>query len=90
MAQKGNYRSKRYEFNPLPKSSDYEAKVAIEIAKTGREEVKRRKKAGFSVFFVKDGHIIEQHPDKSEIKIGEASTEWITLTDSKRKFSVKK
>jgi hypothetical protein len=90
MASKNNHVTKRYEYNPLPNTPDLEARVAIEITKTGQAEIKRRRRAGLSVYFAKDGHIIEQRPDKSEIKGNKVNSEWITVADKYRKIRLKK
>ncbi len=68
---------------------DLEANLAIEIAKTGTEQIKKRRKAGLSVFFLKDGRIVEQKPDKSEVKGKAIAAKWITLEKSKRKLILK-
>ena len=41
------------------KKPDLEEVIAKEISKTGREQIKRRVKAGLSVFYLKNGKIID-------------------------------
>jgi hypothetical protein len=68
---------------------DFEAKIAEVIAKTGRDQIKKRFKSGHSVFFAKDGHIVEQHPDKSETLGRAINSNWVAVSKSKRKLILK-
>lgn len=68
---------------------DLEANLALAIAKTGQVQIKKRRKAGFSVYFLKDGHLIEQKPDQSVVKKKIIAAKWVVLDKNKRRFTLK-
>ncbi len=78
-------RSKKFHATPV----DLERKLAAYITQTGAEQIKRRRKAGLSVYYVKDGRIIEVRPDQTEIEVKEIPTRWVTVAENKRSIVLK-
>ena len=68
---------------------DLETNLVSHITKTGKEQIKRRRKAGLSVYYLKDGRIIEQRPDRTEIEGKKIGSHWITLDKDKRTIILK-
>lgn len=75
----------QYQNNPI----DLEAILAVEITKTGKGEVRKRRKAGLSAYYIKDGRIIEQKPDKSVVSIRDVHSKWVTIEKHNRKVTLK-
>ena len=82
-------RKNRHRFFQIPNQIDLEADLVLHIIKTGREQIKRRRKAGLSVYYLKEGRIIEQRPDKTEVKGKLIGSQWITLDKNKRTLILK-
>ena len=68
---------------------DPERTLVDHILHTGKEQIKKRRKAGLSVYFLKDGRIIELKPDRTEIKGKEIESRWINLERGKRTLVLK-
>lgn len=85
MNPRKNIREKRYTGN----SVDLERTLVDHISNTGKEQIKKRRKAGLSVYFLKEGRIVEVTADKTEIKGKKVESRWITLEREKRTFLLK-
>lgn len=70
-------------------SIDLERELASHITKAGADQIRRRRKAGLSVFFLKDGRIVEVRPDKTEIHGQEITMRWIKIDRGKRTVVLK-
>lgn len=68
---------------------DLERTLVINISQTGKEQIKRRRKAGLSVYFLKEGRIVEVKPDKTEIPGKKVESRWIKLAKGKRTVILK-
>lgn len=65
-----------------------ERKLIVRICDTGKEQLKRRRKAGLSSFYAKDGKIIEVFPNNSERTCETVKSNWIILEKGKRSFKL--
>ena len=81
-------RNRRYQPAKI-KPVDLEQNLVAHISNTGKEEIKKRRKAGLSVYYLKEGRIVEVKPDKTEIKGKEVKSRWVTLAKEKRKLVLK-
>jgi len=66
-----------------------ERSLIVRISETGREQMKKRRKAGLSSFYAKDGRIIEVLPDNSENVRHAINSKWIVLEKEKRSIKLK-
>ena len=73
----------------IVKPIDLEKSLVAQISNTGKEEIKERKKAGLSVYYLKGGRVVEVRPDKTEIAGKEVKSKWVTLEKEKRKIVLK-
>lgn len=85
MNSKNNKRNQQFTGNPI----DLERNLVAHISNTGKEEIKKRRKAGFSVYYSKDGRIVELKPDRTEIQGKQIESRWVTLEKKKRTFVLK-
>lgn len=83
----GIVRDKRHTYNNP--QIDLERTLIAHIVKTGKEQIKKRKKAGLSVYFVRNGQIVEVKPDKTVIPGKKLESRWIKLEKSKRSVVLK-
>lgn len=75
--------------SPISKPlSDPEKEIIVVICKTGAEQIKKRRKAGLSAYYLRDGKLIERLPDRKEIFLKEVSAKWISIDPSRREFSL--
>ncbi len=79
---------KRYKkpWDNASQPKDPEKDLADEICKTGRVQIRKRTKAGFSAFYVRNGKLVEAKPDKTEVEKANISDEWLTVAPEKRFF----
>lgn len=70
--------------NPM----DLERNLINKIAETGREELKKRRKAGLSSFYAKDGKIIEVLPNNTETVRQTINSRWVILEKKKRSVTL--
>lgn len=68
---------------------DLERKLAAHISNTGKEQIKKRKRAGLSVYYLKNGRVVELKPDKTEVQGKHVESIWITLDSNKRTIVLK-
>jgi hypothetical protein len=68
---------------------DLEANLVTFIVRTGKEQIKKRRKAGLSAYFLKDGAIIEVKPDKTEVQLENLGLKWVSLEKEKRTVILK-
>jgi len=68
---------------------DIERNLVSHISETGKEEIKKRRKANLSVYYLKDGRVTEIRPNKTEVLGKEISSRWIKLDRKKRSFMLK-
>lgn len=84
--EKGTFGGRRRYFQV---SLELERSLIERISETGKEQLKRRRKAGLSSFYAKDGRIIEVLPNNSE-QVGLAiKSKWIALSKDKRSLKLK-
>ncbi len=69
--------------------ADLERSLVVHISKTGKEQIKKRRKAGLSVYYLKAGRIVEVKPDRTEIQGKEIGSSWIKLEKAKRTLVLK-
>lgn len=85
-----NFKGKRFEKKKMTDvSTPLERSLIGYITKTGREQIKKRRKAGLSVYFLKDGRIVERRPDRTEIPGTKIGSSWVTLDKEKRTVVLK-
>ena len=78
-------KTKRYRQEFTGKVNDLEKALVKHLSLTGKKELIRRKKAGYSVYYLEDGHIVERKPDDSVIIIKrKAGSRWVRLEQTKR------
>lgn len=83
---KGNYNGKRQYFQaPL----EIERTLVTRISETGKEQLKRRRKAGLSSFYAKEGKIIEVFPNNTEHVRQTIKSKWVVLNREKRSLKLK-
>lgn len=83
---KGNYNGKRQYFqDPL----EIERTLVTRISETGKEQLKRRRKAGLSSFYAKEGKIIEVFPNNTEHVRQTIKSKWVVLNREKRSLKLK-
>jgi len=83
---KGNYNGKQQYFqDPL----EIERTLVIRISETGKEQLKRRRKAGLSSFYAKEGKIIEIFPNNTEHVRQTIKSKWVVLNREKRSLKLK-
>jgi hypothetical protein len=68
---------------------DMEVSLVTHIAKTGKEQIKRRKKAGLSVYYLKGDSLVELKPNKTEVELKKIKSKWISLDKEKRTLILK-
>lgn len=68
---------------------EIERTLITRIADTGKEQLKRRRKAGLSSFYAREGKIIEVLPNNSEHVRHAVKSKWVVLTKEKRSFKLK-
>ena len=68
---------------------DLELSLVAHIAKTGKEQIKRRKKAGLSAYYLKGDRLIELKPNKTEIELKKVKSNWISVSKDKRTLILK-
>ncbi len=71
--------------NPL----ETERKLIAKISETGKEQLKKRRKAGLSSFYAQGGKIIEVLPNNSEHVRDTIKSKWVTLKKEKRSIKLK-
>ena len=59
------------------------------IEETGKQQMKSRKKAGLSSFYIKNGKIIEKLPNNTEQIKESVKSKWISVDKSKRAIRLK-
>lgn len=83
---KGKYNGNRqYLQDPL----EIERTLVTRISETGKEQLKRRRKAGLSSFYAKEGKIIEVFPNNSEQVRQNIKSNWVVLKKEKRSLKLK-
>jgi hypothetical protein len=80
-----NKHNQKYTGDPI----DLERTLVVHISNTGKEQIKKRRKAGLSVYYLKDGRIVEVKPDRTEIQGKQIESRWVTLEKKKRSFLLK-
>jgi len=65
---------------------DPEKDLIVEILKTARMQIRKRKKAGHSWFYIDSGKLIEAFPDTKEIEKRPISEVWLEVEPQKRFF----
>lgn len=70
-------------------SVDLERSLVDKIADTGKEQVKRRRKAGLSSFYINEGKIIEVLPDNSKHVRKAVKSKWVSIEKKKRSINLK-
>ena len=68
---------------------DLEANLVTYITRTGKEQIKKRRKAGLSAFLLKNGFIIEVKPDRTEVELKKLTSTWVSLDKEKRTLILK-
>ena len=76
-------------FDSFRDQMDIERELIIRIGAIGREEVKRRRAAGLSSFFARDGRIIEKLPDNTEHTRDVIHSKWVKIAKGKRSLKLK-
>lgn len=69
--------------------ADLERNLVVHISKTGKEQIKKRRKAGLSVYYLKKGRIVEVKPDRTEIQGKEIGSRWVKLEKKNRTLVLK-
>lgn len=83
---KGKYNGNQQYFqDPL----EIERTLVTRIADTGKEQLKKRRKAGLSSFYAKEGKIIEVFPNNSEHVRQTIKSKWVVLKKEKRSLKLK-
>lgn len=82
-------KTKRYRQEFTGKTTDLERTLVAHISNTGKEQIKRRKKAGLSVYYLRNGRIVEVKPDKTETLGTQIKSRWVTLDQDKRTLILK-
>lgn len=72
-----------------PDPYEIERTLIARISDTGKEQLKRRRKAGLSSFYAKEGNIIEVLPNNSEHIRHAVKSNWVVLKKEKRSFKLK-
>lgn len=83
---KRGYDGKRHQFRD---PQEIERVLIERITNTGREQLKKRRKAGLSSYYSKDGKIIEILPDNAEVVRQTISSKWVVVKRENRKLVVK-
>lgn len=73
----------------FPDPLEMERTLVVRISDTGKEQLKRRRKAGLSSFYAKEGKIIEVLPNNSEHVRQTIKSNWVTLNKEKRSLKLK-
>ncbi len=68
---------------------ELERSLVSRISEVGKEQLKRRRKAGLSSFYAKEGKIIEVLPNNSEQVRQTIRSKWIVLTKENRSITIK-
>lgn len=68
---------------------EIERKLVAKISDTGKQQLKRRRKAGLSSFYAKEGKIIEILPNNSEHICQAIKSTWVVLNKEKRSMMLK-
>jgi hypothetical protein len=68
---------------------EIERALVAKISETGREELRKRRRAGLSSFYAKEGKIIELLPNNSERVHHDVKSQWIVLTREQRLTTLK-
>lgn len=83
---KGKYKdSQQYIQDPM----EIERILIAKIADTGKEQRKKRRKAGLSSFYAQNGKIIEILPNNTTRSRQPVKSKWIVLEKSKRSVILK-
>ena len=80
-----NKRSPSYTGN----QTDLERSLVIHISNTGKEQIKKRRKASLSSYYLKEGRIVEMKPDRTEVQGKKIESRWIKLEKGKRSLVLK-
>jgi hypothetical protein len=68
---------------------EIERALVSRISDTGKEQLKRRRKAGLSSFYAREGKIIEVLPNNSEHAHQTIKSNWVVLKRGKRSLKLK-
>jgi hypothetical protein len=74
-----------YQKDPM----DIERNLITKISDTGKEQVKKRRKAGLSSYYVKDGNLVEVLPNNSQHIRLTVRSKWLTLEKGRRTIRLK-
>lgn len=85
MAKSKNNGNQQYLHDP----NEIERTLIARISDTGKVELKRRRKAGLSSFYAREGKIIEVLPDNSERVREDVDSNWVILKKDRRTFILK-
>lgn len=85
MAKGKHIGNQQYFQDPL----EIERILVARIAETGKEELKKRRKAGLSSFYAKEGKIVEVLPNNAEHIRQTIKSKWVVLNKEKRSFKLK-
>ena len=77
--------NRQYFQDPL----EIERTLVIKISETGKEQLKKRRKAGLSSFYAKEGKIIELLPNNAEHVRHTIKSKWVVLSKEKRSLKLK-
>jgi hypothetical protein len=85
MAKRKSNSDFQYSHNPL----EMERTLVAKISETGKEQLKKRRKAGLSSFYAKGGKIVEVLPNNSELVRHTIKSKWVVLKKEKRSLKLK-
>lgn len=85
MAKVNNNGNQQYFRDPY----EIERTLVARISDTGKEQLKRRRKAGLSSFYAKEGKIIEVLPNNSEHVHQTIRSNWVVIKKEKRSLKFK-
>ncbi|MBL0739850.1 hypothetical protein [Chryseolinea lacunae] len=85
MAKEKEYQNQNF----TGKTVDLERTLVAKISGTGKTEIKKRRKAGLSVFYLKQGKIVEVKPDQTEIEVQSVDSRWVKIEKNKRSILIK-
>jgi hypothetical protein len=85
MAKRKSNSDFQYSHNPL----EMERTLVAKISETGKEQLKKRRKAGLSSFYAKEGKLIEVLPNNSEHVRHTIKSKWVVLKKEKRSLKLK-
>lgn len=82
---KSKFSNYQHSHNPL----EMERTLVAKISETGKEQLKKRRKAGLSSFYAKEGKIVEVFPNNSEHVRHTIKSKWVVLKKEERSLKLK-